>query len=123
MVIYYRTSGAIADFALMLNLVCLVGALAGLNATLTLPGIAGIILTIGMGVDSNVLILERIREELRTGKPVRPAVDTGYDKAFLTIVDSHVTTRYRPDQGLCHHAVHGHRDQPLYRPGGDESYL
>ena len=92
MVTYYRLAGAIADFALMLNLVCLVGALAGLNATLTLPGIAGIILTIGMGVDSNVLIFERIREELRTGKPVRPAVDAGYDKAFLTIVDSHVTT-------------------------------
>lgn len=92
MVVYYRMAGAIADFALMLNLVCLVGALAGLNATLTLPGIAGIILTIGMGVDSNVLIFERIREELRTGKPVRPAVDAGYDKAFLTIVDSHVTT-------------------------------
>ena len=92
MVVYYRLSGAIADFALMLNLICLVGALAGLSATLTLPGIAGIILTIGMGVDSNVLIFERIREELRTGKPVRPAVDAGYDKAFLTIVDSHVTT-------------------------------
>ena len=92
MIVYYRMSGAIADFALMLNLVCLLGALAGLNATLTLPGIAGIILTIGMGVDSNVLIFERIREELRTGKPVRPAVDAGYDKAFLTIVDSHVTT-------------------------------
>jgi preprotein translocase subunit SecD len=92
MVVYYRMSGAIADLALMLNLACLLGALAGLNATLTLPGIAGIILTIGMGVDSNVLIFERIREELRTGKPVRPAVDAGYDKAFLTIVDSHVTT-------------------------------
>ena len=92
MILYYRMSGAIADLALMLNLVCLLGALAGLNATLTLPGIAGIILTIGMGVDSNVLIFERIREELRTGKPVRPAVDAGYDKAFLTIVDSHVTT-------------------------------
>src|SRR5437773_11791053 len=92
MMVYYRVSGVIADFALVLNLVCLLGALAGLNATLTLPGIAGIILTIGMGVDSNVLIFERIREELRTGKPVRPAVDAGYDKAFLTIVDSHVTT-------------------------------
>ena len=92
MVFYYRLSGSIADFALVLNLVCLVGALAGLNATLTLPGIAGIILTIGMGVDSNVLIFERIREELRSGKPVRPAVDAGYEKALLTIVDSHVTT-------------------------------
>ncbi|MBI4401051.1 MAG: protein translocase subunit SecD [Nitrospirae bacterium] len=92
MVIYYRLSGVIADFALALNLVCLIGALAGLNATLTLPGIAGIILTIGMGVDSNVLIFERIREELRQGKPVRLAVDGGYDKALLTIIDSHVTT-------------------------------
>lgn len=92
MAIYYRLSGVIADFALLLNLVCLIGALAALNATLTLPGIAGIILTIGMGVDSNVLIFERIREELRQGKTVRLAVDSGYDKALLTIVDSHVTT-------------------------------
>lgn len=92
MVVYYRMSGIIADFALALNLICLIGALSGLNATLTLPGIAGIILTIGMGVDSNVLIFERIREELRIGKPVRLAVDNGYDKALLTIVDSHVTT-------------------------------
>ena len=92
MAIYYRLSGVIADFALILNLVCLIGALAALNATLTLPGIAGIILTIGMGVDSNVLIFERIREELRQGKTVRLAVDSGYDKALLTIVDSHVTT-------------------------------
>jgi preprotein translocase subunit SecD len=92
MVVYYRMSGAIADFALVLNLVCLLGALSALNATLTLPGIAGIVLTIGMGVDSNVLIFERIREELRQGKPVRLAVDGGYDKALLTIIDSHVTT-------------------------------
>ena len=92
MVIYYRMCGVIADAALALNLLCLLGALSGLNATLTLPGIAGIILTIGMGVDSNILIFERIREELRQGRPVRLAVDAGYDKAFLTIVDSHVTT-------------------------------
>lgn len=92
MAAYYRLSGVIADVALMLNLICLMGALAALNATLTLPGIAGIILTIGMGVDSNVLIFERIREELRQGKPVRLAVDGGYDKALLTIIDSHVTT-------------------------------
>lgn len=92
MAVYYRMSGLIADMALILNLIVLVGALAALNATLTLPGIAGIILTIGMGVDSNVLIFERIREEIRTGKPVRLAIDGGYDKAFLTIVDSHVTT-------------------------------
>jgi preprotein translocase subunit SecD len=92
MAVYYRLSGVIADFALTLNLICLIGSLAALNATLTLPGIAGIILTIGMGVDSNVLIFERIREELRQDKPVRLAVDGGYDKALLTIIDSHVTT-------------------------------
>ncbi|MDR4493552.1 MAG: protein translocase subunit SecD [Nitrospirales bacterium] len=92
MMVYYRFSGVIANLAVFLNLICLLGALSGLNATLTLPGIAGIILTIGMGVDSNVLIFERIREELRQGRPVRLAVDAGYDKAFLTIVDSHITT-------------------------------
>ncbi len=92
MVFYYRLSGVIADYAIVLNLVLLLGAMALLNATLTLPGIAGIILTIGMGVDSNVLMFERIREEVRAGKPPRPAVDSGYDKAFLTILDSHVTT-------------------------------
>ena len=92
MIVYYRLSGTVADFALVLNLVCLLGALSALNATLTLPGIAGIVLTIGMGVDSNVLIFERIREELRQGKAVRLAVDGGYNKALLTIIDSHVTT-------------------------------
>jgi preprotein translocase subunit SecD len=92
MVVYYRLSGVIADFALVLNLVCLMGALSALTATLTLPGIAGIVLTIGMGVDSNVLIFERIREELRSGKAVRSAIDGGYAKALLTIIDSHVTT-------------------------------
>ena len=92
MIVYYRLSGVLANFAMVLNLLGLLGALSGLNATLTLPGIAGIILTIGMGVDSNILIFERIREELRLGRPVRLAVDGGYDKAFLTIVDSHVTT-------------------------------
>ncbi len=92
MIVYYRLSGVIADFALVLNLVCLMGVLSALTATLTLPGIAGILLTIGMGVDSNVLIFERIREELRSGKAVRPAIDGGYDKALLTIIDSHVTT-------------------------------
>ncbi len=92
MIVYYRLSGVIADFALVLNLVCLLGVLSALTATLTLPGIAGILLTIGMGVDSNVLIFERIREELRSGKAVRPAIDGGYDKALLTIIDSHVTT-------------------------------
>jgi preprotein translocase subunit SecD len=92
MIVYYRMAGLIADYAIVLNLVLLLGAMALLNATLTLPGIAGVILTIGMGVDSNVLMFERIREEIRVGKQPRPAVDSGYDKAFLTILDSHVTT-------------------------------
>jgi preprotein translocase subunit SecD len=92
MLIYYRLSGLIADVALLLNVVLLVGALAMFGATLTLPGIAGIILTIGMAVDSNILIFERIREELRQQRPVRLAIDAGYEKAFVTIIDSHVTT-------------------------------
>jgi preprotein translocase subunit SecD len=92
MIFYYRLSGVIADFALLLNLILLLGAMASLNATLTLPGIAGIILAIGMAVDSNVLMFERMRDELRAGKTPRSAVDSGYDKAFWTIFDSHVTT-------------------------------
>jgi preprotein translocase subunit SecD len=92
MVVYYKLSGLIADFALILNIVCLVGVLSAFNATLTLPGIAGVILAIGMAVDSNVLMFERIREELRVGKTPRAAIDSGYDKAFWTIFDSHVTT-------------------------------
>jgi preprotein translocase subunit SecD len=92
MIIYYRLSGVIADFALVLNIVLLFGAMASLNATLTLPGIAGIILAIGMAVDSNVLMFERMRDELRAGKTPRSAVDSGYKKAFWTIFDSHVTT-------------------------------
>jgi len=92
MVLYYRLSGLIADFALVLNIFLLMGAMAALHATLTLPGIAGIILAIGMAVDSNVLMFERIREELRAGKTPRASVDSGYDKAFWTIFDSHVTT-------------------------------
>ncbi|MHB8881452.1 MAG: protein translocase subunit SecD [Thermodesulfovibrionales bacterium] len=92
MILYYRLSGVIADFALILNIVLLFGAMASLNATLSLPGIAGIILAIGMAVDSNVLMFERIRDEIRSGKPPRSAVDSGYHKAFWTIFDSHVTT-------------------------------
>jgi preprotein translocase subunit SecD len=92
MIFYYQLSGVIADFALLLNIILLLGAMASLNATLTLPGIAGIILAIGMAVDSNVLMFERMRDELRAGKTPRAAVDSGYDKAFWTIFDSHVTT-------------------------------
>lgn len=92
MIVYYKLSGVIADSALILNIILLLGAMASLNATLTMPGIAGIILAIGMAVDSNVLMFERIRDELRAGKTPRSAVDSGYDKAFWTIFDSHVTT-------------------------------
>jgi preprotein translocase subunit SecD len=92
MLVYYRLSGGNAVLALILNLVILLAFLAMSGAVLTLPGIAGVILTIGMGVDSNVLVFERIREELRNGKSAPAAVDTGFDKAFLTIIDTHVTT-------------------------------
>jgi preprotein translocase subunit SecD len=92
MILYYKMSGLIANFALVLNIVFLVGVLSAFSATLTLPGIAGIILAIGMAVDSNVLMFERIREEIRVGKTPRAAIDSGYDKAFWTIFDSHVTT-------------------------------
>ena len=92
MIFYYRLSGGNAVLALFLNLVILLAFLAMSGAVLTLPGIAGVILTIGMGVDSNVLVFERIREELRNGKSAAAAVDAGFDKAFLTIIDTHVTT-------------------------------
>ena len=92
MLAYYKLSGLIADFALGLNIIYLLGVLSVFNATLTLPGIAGVILAIGMAVDSNVLMFERIREELRLGKTPKAAIDSGYDKAFWTIFDSHVTT-------------------------------
>lgn len=92
MAIYYKLSGLIADLGMILNILYLMGALAALGATLTLPGIAAIVLLIGMSVDSNVIIFERIREELKLGKTPKAALDAGYDKAFLTIMDSHVTT-------------------------------
>ena len=92
MLFYYKSSGLIANMALTLNILVLLGLMSLLHATLTLPGIAGIILTIGMAVDANVLILERIREELRNGKTVRVAVDLGYEKAFSAIIDSNLTT-------------------------------
>jgi len=92
MLIYYRAAGVNADLALVLNLVILLGFLGFTGATLTLPGIAGVILTVGMGVDSNVLIFERIREELRNGKTPPSAVEQGFGHAWVTIVDTHVTT-------------------------------
>ncbi len=91
MIFYYKLSGLIADFALLENILFLMAALSLFGATLTLPGIAGIILTIGMAVDANVLIFERIREELRENKPIPIAIENGYNKAFFTILDSHVT--------------------------------
>jgi preprotein translocase subunit SecD len=92
LVIYYRLAGVNAVVALILNLVILMAAMTYFGAVMTLPGIAGVILTIGMGVDSNVLVFERIREELRNGKANASAVDVGFEKAFLTIIDTHVTT-------------------------------
>jgi preprotein translocase subunit SecD len=92
MVLYYRASGLIADVALALNAVLVLSAMAMVGSTLTLPGIAGFVLTLGMAVDANVLINERIREEMRAGKAVKVAVQQGYDRVFWTIVDSHVTT-------------------------------
>jgi preprotein translocase subunit SecD len=92
MLVYYRGAGINADIALILNLIILLGFMGFFEAVLTLPGIAGVILTVGMGVDSNVLIFERIREELRNGKTPPSAVDQGFGHAWITIVDTHVTT-------------------------------
>ena len=92
MMVYYKFSGMVADFALLMNILIILGTMSAFHATLTLPGIAGLILTIGMAVDANVLIFERIREELDKGKGVWVAVETGYSRAFITILDANVTT-------------------------------
>ena len=92
MIIYYRLSGCLASLALVFNMIIILAVMSTLRATLTMPGIAGLVLTIGMSVDANVLIFERIREELQKGKTVRAAIQAGFDKAFATILDSHVTT-------------------------------
>ena len=92
MVIYYRVSGMIANFALIWNILLVLAVLASLQATLTLPGIAGLILTVGMSIDANVIIFERIREELRKGKTPKAAIDAGYERAITTIIDANVTT-------------------------------
>ena len=92
MIIYYKYSGALASLAMVFNMAMVLAVMATLRATLTMPGIAGLVLTIGMSVDANVLIFERIREELKKGKTVRAAIEAGFDRAFNTIVDSHVTT-------------------------------
>src|SRR2546428_1997134 len=91
MLFYYRMSGLIADVALGLNLLILFACMAAFGATLTLPGLAGIALTVGMAVDTNILIFERVREELRVGKSPRAAIDAGFTRAFRTIIDTHLT--------------------------------
>ena len=92
MLVYYKMAGIVADFALIWNILLVLAVLASLQATLTLPGIAGLILTIGMSIDANVIIFERIREELRKGKTPKAAIDAGYDRALTTIIDANVTT-------------------------------
>jgi preprotein translocase subunit SecD len=92
MAAYYRVFGLVADLALFANLILLVSLLSMLGATLTMPGIAGIVLTVGMAVDANVLIFERIREELRSGNTPQASIRAGYDKAFSTIADANITT-------------------------------
>ena len=92
MIVYYRGGGMVADMALIINIIFIMGILAGFNATLTLPGIAGIVLTIGMAVDANVLIFERIREEQATGKTLKASIDGGYSKALSAIIDANITT-------------------------------
>ena len=92
MLVYYRLAGTVADFALIWNILLVLAVLASLQATLTLPGIAGLILTVGMSIDANVIIFERIREELRKGKTPKAAIDAGYDRALTTIIDANVTT-------------------------------
>jgi len=125
MVIYYKGAGMIADLALIVNIVLIGGGLAAFQATLTLPGIAGIILTIGMAVDANVIIFERIREELRAGKTALAAVHAGYERATLTIMDANVTdcrhcsvpVRHRPHQGICRDPRSGYCGQSVHGPG------
>jgi preprotein translocase subunit SecD len=92
MLIYYRLSGMVANVVLILNIVFIMAMLSIFGATLTLPGLAGIVLTVGMAVDANVLIFERIREELRLGRTARAALEAGFEKAKLTIIDANITT-------------------------------
>ncbi|HCO59213.1 MAG TPA: protein translocase subunit SecD, partial [Porticoccaceae bacterium] len=92
MLVYYRVFGIFANLALLLNLVLVVAVMSVLGATLTLPGIAGIVLTVGMAVDANVLIFSRIREELKNGQTMQGAIQAGYDRAFVSIIDANLTT-------------------------------
>ena len=125
MAVYYRKSGVIAVLALIMNVTLMLAAMALFQATLTLPGIAGIVLTLGMAVDANVIIYERIREFLREGYTARKAIDAGYDRAFTTIFDSQLTTAIAgivlwqygsgPIRGFCDHLAHRHRNLDLHR--------
>jgi preprotein translocase subunit SecD len=92
MAVYYKVSGIMADIAVVINVLFTFACLGALHATLTLPGIAGIIISVGMAVDANVIIYERIREELKSGKSIKLAIEAGYDRAHLTIIDSNITT-------------------------------
>mgnify|MGYP000935033809 CR=1 FL=1 len=132
MVVYYNVSGLIADVALILNILLIAAGLAAFQATLTMPGIAGIILTIGMAVDANVLVFERIREELRIGKTQHSAVSAGYERATLTIMDANITTliapgalsvRYGARQGLRRHPEPRRHRQPVHGAFRDADHL
>jgi multidrug efflux pump subunit AcrB len=123
MLFYYKLAGLNALTSIVVNLVLLLGMMAYLGATMTLPGIAGFILTIGMGVDSNVLIFERIKEELATARGVRAAVNAGFDRVWWTIVDTHVASdrgrvpvpvRHRADSRVRHESGHRARVQRLH---------
>jgi preprotein translocase subunit SecD len=92
MIVYYKKAGTMADIGVILTILLILGVLAGFQGTLTLPGIAGIVLTMGMAVDANVLIYERIREELATGKTVKAAIESGFKQSFSAIFDSNITT-------------------------------
>ena len=92
MIIYYNVSGLLANLALFINMILVLGILISMDAVLTLPGIAGLLLTVGMSVDANIIIFERIREEIRIGSKVKAAINNGYNRAFITILDANVTT-------------------------------
>ena len=129
MAVYYHRCGVIADVAMILNLVILLGVMCSIGTTLTLPGIAGIVLTVGMAVDANVLIYERLREEMGQGKSMRGAVAAAYSRAFKVIFDSHTTTlisaivldlpRHRPGQGLRRDADHRRGVELVHQLGHD----
>ncbi len=128
MIVYYQQFGVVADLVLLANVIVLAALLSMFRTVLSLPGIAGIILTVGMAVDANVLNYERIREELRNGVSPQAAIRAGFDKAFSAIADSNVTTfiarrgavrvRHRRDQGLCHRAVARHSHVDVHRAHG-----